>query len=349
MIYLEIYKHNGITGTYTRIDEITAFSQLNWFRKSSGVSGIGFLLNIFDKKATLANLLFGNVVVVKNDNAIEHVGWITDRTASKNNETVTISCIDIVGRLSRFDTTQETVYTNQDAGDIAMALITEVQSRTGGNLGIVEGTIAATTDRDRTYRYKEIGGAITDLSDVIGGFDFEFVPQSNAGRLTGFVFNVAAELGSLRTDLPKLVEGENITNLDVVLQNLISNAVTSTGEGFGELAPSEAVEDSGSIASYARYEKTNKYSDVSVSSNLLEKANEFLNDNKNEKQHIEFSIMPNSNIDIDLLHLGDTLVIDTKSDAPILAVVGFARLVELAYDVDEEGVRQCHPKVEFYR
>ena len=78
-------------------------------------------------------------------------------------------------------------YASTDAGEIAWDLIDNSQNQTNGDLGITKGIIETTQNRDRTYYNQNIMEAIVNLSNVIGGFDFEFTHNK--------VFNVYAVKG----------------------------------------------------------------------------------------------------------------------------------------------------------
>jgi hypothetical protein len=348
MIYLETYRHNGLNGTFTRLDTIESFTKLEWFLSKNGVSGIGVAMDALDQKATIANFLtHANLLVVKEDGVIQHAGWITERTV--DNGMLISRAVDVLGRLHRYYTTAEQLYTQVDAGQIALDLINQKQALEGGNLGIVSGTISPTVNRDRTYRYTNVGEAIVNLSNVIGGFDFAFAPTSANEQLTGFTFSVAQEIGNVRNELPTLVEGENITNISTRVRNRINNSIVGLGDGFGDLVPTRLASSSGSISGFGRYEHIAKFAGVTVDSTLEEYTNQELIEGANEELYVEFDFIPNSNIDPNSVQLGDTLNLDTRSDVALNNITGSAQVVELAYTVDQQGQKYCSPKVKYYR
>ena len=68
-----------------------------------------------------------------------------------------------------------TVFAAVDAGVIAKALIDTVNSV--AHTGVVTtGSITATKTRDRAYQFANAGEAVTNLTAVLDGFDFEVVP-----------------------------------------------------------------------------------------------------------------------------------------------------------------------------
>lgn len=91
-----------------------------------------------------------------------------------------------------------------DQGTIAWSLIDLLnQVGTAGDTGLRQGTIEATTARDRSYvTGKNVGEAIEQLTQVVGGFDFEVLPLDPTtadGKLGEFA--VYASQGSDRADL----------------------------------------------------------------------------------------------------------------------------------------------------
>lgn len=88
-----------------------------------------------------------------------------DLTSQANNW-VTIYCYSWFELLNHKYTADEVRYDQKDAGEIARLLI-------GGSYGITTGDIVPTQLRDRTYNNQNVYEAIVNLSNVIGGSDFE--------------------------------------------------------------------------------------------------------------------------------------------------------------------------------
>jgi hypothetical protein len=76
-------------------------------------------------------------------------------------------------------------YTGVDQAEIAWALIAYTQGKLGGDLGISKawaGTSPTGQLRDRTYEVGDsVGQRIQELSEVIGGFDWDVTPTSASG------------------------------------------------------------------------------------------------------------------------------------------------------------------------
>lgn len=76
-------------------------------------------------------------------------------------------------------------FTGVDQAEIAWALINYTQGKVGGNLGISKawaGTSPTGVTRDRTYEVGDsIGQRIQELSEIIGGFEWDILPTSASG------------------------------------------------------------------------------------------------------------------------------------------------------------------------
>ena len=138
----------------------------------------------------------------------------------------TIYCYDWLYLLKDRYTASVVSYDGIDAGMIAWNLINTSQLKTNGNFGITQGTIAPTQDRDRKYYNQNIMEAIVNLSDVIGGFDFEITNDR--------VFNVYTIKGDDLTDSVILEYTRNLQNVDIDedFTNPVNNAIV-LGEVYG--------------------------------------------------------------------------------------------------------------------
>jgi microcystin-dependent protein len=128
--------------------------------------------------AALLSELATDVFVLRDGQAIfrGRVGNSAD-TIDANVHTVTFSATDYRGMLDRRIIWSDSPlsYRHVDQGQIAWRMINDTQNHRGGNLGIVQGTGTVTgIYRDRDYvPGKKIGEALTQLGDVINGFDWE--------------------------------------------------------------------------------------------------------------------------------------------------------------------------------
>lgn len=99
-------------------------------------------------------------------------------------------------------------YTATDQAEIAWNLIAATQGNTGGDLGISKswsGTTPTGVLRDRTYELGDsVGERINELSEVLGGFDWDITPTSASTLTLDFWYpqrgvnrDVVLELGGL--------------------------------------------------------------------------------------------------------------------------------------------------------
>lgn len=85
----------------------------------------------------------------------------------------------VLGRRRLYNSSTKS-WTGTDQAEIAWQLIQQTQTRAGGGLGISKGIGNPTgVNRDRTYEVGDsIGERIQELSEVIGGFDWDITPAS---------------------------------------------------------------------------------------------------------------------------------------------------------------------------
>lgn len=170
----------------------------------------------------------------ENDNLI-YGGYISELEFSANeNEisTIAISSKGYVALLDRRYTDDGTLTdeTSTDASDIAWNLINYTQGLSYGDFGITRGaTGKPTKNRDRTFRYDNIGEELRKLSNnnVKDGFDFEITPSK--------IFNVYyPEKGTQQTNII-LEEGFNIHSFTMVKTfiNVMANQAIVLGAGLG--------------------------------------------------------------------------------------------------------------------
>lgn len=102
---------------------------------------------------------------------------------NENAHQTDVTCLDYRAVLNRriLWTGDTVTYAAVDQADIAWDLIRQTQAHRSGYLGISKGFADGSTGvpRDRTYEVGDsIGQRIQELSEVIGGFDWDILPQS---------------------------------------------------------------------------------------------------------------------------------------------------------------------------
>lgn len=355
MIELHLYRIEVSTSEFVRIDTITTHQNLQWFTKLNGIGACRFQVSLWDRKATTANLRRWrtNVAVVEN-NEIIFFGPISKLDVSYNNVggNWNVECLSYFAHLrSRFVNTL-TQEDGTDAGNIAWNLIDTAQSRTNGELMIDEGDIETTVNRDRTY---EIGANVAEkiiaLTKILNGFDFDLrYNYASDNKLDNIFFDVFANRGSVRNDLPTLKVGENVKDFQATTQDDIINTIDSLGAGTGDGRNSYSTSDGTSQQDYTRRERIITFQDITVQETLEENTDEILTRNKVERYHINVELMPDTVPLFGTYILGDSLKYDLKAvdetGREAVSFKGTAQVIEIGVNLDREGVKHIIPKLE---
>lgn len=196
------------------LGEFENFKDLKFGKRLNNYGTAEFKIPANDPKAALlVSLRKYTVWIYYQKDANTTLVWSGEQAAREGNldnagnNWCTIHCYDWLEQLNSRYTDSEVIFTADDAGQIAWDLIDTTQGQTNGDFGITEGTIEATTDRDRTYYNQNIMEAIINLSGVISGFDFEITNER--------VFNVYEVMGVDRTNEIILEYGVNIESAKV--------------------------------------------------------------------------------------------------------------------------------------
>lgn len=123
----------------------------------------------------------------------------------------------------------ERSFSGVEATTVAWTLIDETQSKTNGDFGITQGTMATVGNITRQYSRAEIKTALQDLTNTpLKSFDMEFTYDK--------VFNTYASIGSVREDIvfeyPNNIIGLTVQNDGTQ----IGNSILAIGAGFGQLS-----------------------------------------------------------------------------------------------------------------
>lgn len=166
-----------------------------------------------------------------------------------------------------------TTYTAQDAGSIAQSLLI-ITNSTSGATGLIAGTLQASKNRDRAYGNSNIniGQAITDLTNVLDGFDFEEQYLESGSTLAQL--NIYANQGTSRPNARFEYGPETLANI-ASLQRTTSPPINQTTVvGANNLRAFGT--DAGSQATYGVWPALYTASDVSEATTLQDKANALL-------------------------------------------------------------------------
>ncbi len=192
-----------------------------------GESSISFSLNGLAPDAVFVEELRSDVVAYRNDAPVlrTRVTGTQDGLGAQGHS-VSVTSVDyrtLLGRrllfagdpeLTAWSTTIPNPAVDQRA--IAWGLIARTQARTGGNLGITDGSTATGVLRNRTYEPgSSVGELITNLSRVANGFDWEIDPglvfrlyYPQRGGDTGYLL----DWGGVVTSVNRSVSAGQFTN-----------------------------------------------------------------------------------------------------------------------------------------
>lgn len=349
MYTIEIYRLDVVNSQFLRVDVIQNPVNLSFHSVLNGIGGCSFDMDVYDQKTIVSNLYrFRNQIIVKDNNTIVWFGPIV-KVSGGFSDVKGVVKIEALSYLAHFNARFTSgIFVNDDAGTIASTIITDTQALTNGSLKVSNGTIATTINRDRTYYNKPISDAISDLANVENGFDFAFTPVYDSfNKLASIQFNVYTALGVIRDDLPKLRLGENVEDVSFATQNEIVNTVTALGAGSGSGVLTGTATNGSSQQAFTRREGIVKFSDVFVQSTIDQKAAEVLNLDQSDRYDLNITLMPETAPRFGDFILGDLLPIDIVVEGTIINFTGYARVIELAIDVDQNGVGKITPKIQY--
>jgi hypothetical protein len=238
--------------------------------------------------------------------------WEITEDAQDDEGTVNVQCTEIFHILSEKRYTSNT-YTSTDAGQIAWGLINTTQGLTGGNLGITQGTIEATQNRDRAYLDEKIGEKIIQLTEVINGFDFLITPSIKNNTLG--VFNVFAKIGTTLTSF-RLEYGEGLKNniqswsRKRTLSDMF-NSVIVEGEGLGDARLTSTETDTALITAIGLLEGRIQEKSVNQQTTLDTRADEFIRVRKTEQPLYDITVN-NAYDDFGKYDVGDIVPVRIK-------------------------------------
>jgi hypothetical protein len=238
--------------------------------------------------------------------------WEITEDAQDDEGTVNVQCTEIFHILSEKRYTSNT-YTSTDAGQIAWGLINTTQGLSGGNLGITQGTIEVTQNRDRAYLDEKIGEKIIQLTEVINGFDFLITPSIKNNTLG--VFNVSAKIGTTLTSF-RLEYGEGLKNniqswsRKRTLSDMF-NSVIVEGEGLGDARLTSTETDTALITAIGLLEGRIQEKSINQQTTLDTRADEFIRVRKTEQPLYDITVN-NAYDDFGKYDVGDIVPVRIK-------------------------------------
>lgn len=351
---IEIYRLDVEDDQFARIDVITTYKNLKFFNKLNGIGQCTFELDIFDPKATRANLTrFRNQIVIKRNGDIKWFGPIVNITGNfiGVDGKIVIQAETYLAHFKTRVTDQLKQFTDTDRSEVVSTLISESQARTNGNLKVQEGTLETSVDTSETYEYGVISDLIIEQSTPFNGIDFDFQPVVDAdNKLDYVVINTYfPRQANVRDDLPPLQIGSNVRGLTFKLAESLYNSGTGLGAGTGDGVTISTIDYGNSQKAYTRKEIVQSLKDVSVPEVLSALLDRFISLHSVERQLWNVDFYPEIAPTFADLSLGDILIINIKLEggSDLFTYKGQLRVAELAVDIDNQGVETTTPLLEF--
>ena len=318
MFEFEIYKINVVEQKFELIGKFEPLETFSFSQKLNGIGKAEFIFSL-DNYLIKDNLLrrYGTCILIKYNEEPVDVYFVRDLNYLINEEVeeVKVFCLSWLGHLVEQDNSgrftksfvrYEQVFQQQ----IVFDLINYTQNLPNGWLGIIPGNYSNYNERDRTYEYYNIGQAIINLSNVIGGFDFCFRPVlNNNKKLESVALDLYSTKGELKNNLNKLSLETNLNFLNIKTTNSISNYILGIGAGSNETF-THSEENQVSQEVYTRREKILDLKDISLLNTLKEKVNFELNKSIVENVKIDLKLIYGVNPGFFDFEVGDFLLLE---------------------------------------
>lgn len=237
---------------------IDKYENLRWKHVLNREGDASFEVVVDDPKSSL--IATGNrEAYIYRDDDIVFGGTIrlVDGELSRSSSTMKVNVLGFFELLQKARSPANKDYTATDQSNILWDLINTRQNRANGDMGITQGTLTTSIDRDRkAYEYKNIYEAIIQMSEVQDGVDFE-VSQTKEFN-TWWPWR-----GEDLSDSVILKYGKNIESIRFTQDStdLVNYAIV-LGGGLASSKKIEIRQDTDLQASYGLQEDTVSYIDV---------------------------------------------------------------------------------------
>lgn len=251
-----------------------------------------------------------------------------DTVIQSDNRTVAVKAVGWLDLFDkRFTSANKEISTPTDAGAIGWTLINDSQNLTNGDFGITQGTIQTTTDRIRTYEYKNVKQALIDLTEVEGGFDMEFTPAK--------VFNVYTSIGVRREKMAFKYPG-NIKGIRVPRTGVqMINDLVVRGQGYGLAQLTSIVENTSSKSAYKVRQAIKDFPEVFLSDTLDEIGAEEIAAAKDPLELLQITVDGNGEYAIGDFGVGDEVRVNIEEVPTLTHVDNYYRVEKIDVQVDE--------------
>lgn len=346
-ITIELYRINVLTNQYVKIDEVTTHQNLRWFDRLNGIGGATFELDIKDPAANVTNWIpFITQVAIRINKKIVWVGCVEKPSGSYSGVSGrhSVRCMGYFFHLTtRFITLS---YRNEDAAAKAWDFIDEVQSRNNGEMMIREGTVETVGNTSDTLQNQSVAQAIMNQSDNLVGYDFELLPVQDAdGKLQQMNFNAYNLIGQTRNRYAPLEFGFNVQGATYSLDGEVFNNITGEGAGTSSGVLSASKSDGDSQVKYTRRENVAPFKNILSYKTLNTVTEARLEAVKNERYSVSIDLKKGSEYQFGAINVGD-FVLTNLVFPNGLTLAETARVIELGYSVDRQGVITLEPKLD---
>lgn len=311
---------------------------LRWTRQRNQAETLSFTIDLseyekyIEKIGMLSNpfqfLDVGSCDIRIKRNGVYLLGAnVTKLTYSPNDPSVTMS-VSCNGYLNYFKTAYtDMAYSQVAQGDMMFDVIDTYQLKTGADYGITDGGHYGgnTILRDRNFTRKNIKDFLQQLSNVIGGCDFEFTADKQ--------FKTYGAIGSYRPDI-RLIYPDNIKSFSFDRSvDSVYNYIYGIGSGNGEDAIYVTAFDSASASELYRREKISTFNSVVEESTLTENTNGVLNLTKDIRE-LPSITLPDDVLDLNDVGIGDTIYLKLGVYQSLGHIDGYYRIEKIDCSVD---------------
>lgn len=314
-------------------------SNFGWSKELNGSESVSFDIDLYRFEKILETVgrggdPFGFFEVGRNDIRIKRNGQyiigcnVYSFNYQTNEPSITMS-VTCVGYLNYYKTRYITAdYTQWYQEDILNDVIIKCNAMTGGDYGVRRGVSIGgqKIKRDRHYTRKEVASLIQQMSNVIGGCDFDFSPDKK--------FNTYERKGTYRPSV-RLVYPGNVQEFSVTRSvERVSNYIHGIGSGNGRDAVQATAEDADSENYLYRREKVATWNSVTLQDTLNEHTNAVLHYTKDIIE-LPSVTLRDGILDLSEVDVGDTIHLSLASNLSLKHIDGDYRIEQIDVTVDE--------------
>lgn len=313
-------------------------TNFSWSRQLNGADTISFEidLNRFEKLVDMLGYRVtpydffevGRCDIRIKRNGKYVVGGNVYRFSFSTSDPTINMAVECVGYLNFYKTQYVTAsFDNVPQEDILWAVINQCNQKPGGDYGIRRGThTGESIIRTRNYARKEVASLIQQMSNVIGGCDFDFTPDK--------LFNTFEAKGTYRPSVILNYPG-NIQDFSFSRSiEKVANYIYAIGSGNGSDAIMAAAEDANSENYLYRRERILTWNSVTRDETITEHANSALHQLKDIIELPSVTLRPDT-IDLSVVETGDTISLAITSNVSLKHINGDYRIEQIDCRVDD--------------